>query len=119
MSSSRTMKKRKAAQDNPDGEGQAGQPAPALRVDANKPTPADDDDDDDGLHLPAPVWGRVLEYMQYDEVRSALLICKMMANEAVKYVQTLNIMKVLFTVDGRDLRVNHLDKMANSTLDIG
>ena len=45
------------------------------------------------LHLPAPVWGRVLDYMPYQEVRSALLICKAIANEAVKYVHTLNIMR--------------------------
>ena len=32
--------------------------------------------------------------MPYDEVRSALLISKMLANEAVKYTHTLNIMKV-------------------------
>ena len=36
--------------------------------------------------LPAPVWGHVLDYMPYQEVRSALLICKMMANEAVKHM---------------------------------
>ena len=42
------------------------------------------------LHLPAPVWGRVLDYMPYQEVRSALLICKAIANEAVRYVLTLN-----------------------------
>ena len=45
------------------------------------------------LHLPAPVWGRVLDYMPYQEVRSALLICKAIANEAVRYVHTLNIMR--------------------------
>lgn len=45
------------------------------------------------LHLPAPVWGRVLDYMPYQAVRSALLICKAIANEAVKCVHTLNIMR--------------------------
>lgn len=45
------------------------------------------------LHLPSPVWGHVLDYMPYQEVRSALLICKSIANEAVKYVHTLNIMR--------------------------
>ena len=44
-------------------------------------------------HLPAPVWGRVLDFMPYGEVRSALLVGKHVAAEAVKYVQTLNIMK--------------------------
>ena len=45
------------------------------------------------LHLPAPVWGRVLDYMPYQEVRSTLLICKAIANEAVRYVLTLNIVR--------------------------
>ena len=45
----------------------------------------------DNLHLPAPVWGHVLDYMPYEEVRSALLICKMVATDAVKYVHTLNV----------------------------
>ena len=45
------------------------------------------------LHLPSPVWGRVLDYMPYQEVRSALLICKSIGNEAVKYVHTFNIMR--------------------------
>ena len=43
--------------------------------------------------LPPPVWGHVMDYMPYREVRSALLIAKMIANEATRYVQTLNIMK--------------------------
>lgn len=95
MSTSTTTKKRKAA-DNLSDECRAGGPAPALRVDAKKPAaPADDD----GLHLPPPVWGHVLDYMPYQEVRSALLMCKMMANKAVKYVHTLNIMKV-YQLDG-------------------
>ena len=57
---------------------------------------SDDDanDADEGIpHLPAPVWGHVLDYMPYEEVRSALLVGKHIAVEAVKYVQTLNIMK--------------------------
>ena len=50
--------------------------------------------DDDGIpHLPAPVWGHVLDFMPYQEVRSALLISKHVAVEAAKYAQTFNIMK--------------------------
>ena len=45
------------------------------------------------LHLPAPVWGHVLDFMPYAEVRSALLVGKPMAAEATKHVQTLKIMK--------------------------
>ena len=44
-------------------------------------------------HIPPPVWGRVLDFMPYEEVRSALLVGKIIANEAVKYVRTLNLMK--------------------------
>jgi len=44
-------------------------------------------------HLPAPVWGHVLDFMPYTEVRSALMVAKLIAVEAVKYVQTLNIMR--------------------------
>ena len=43
-------------------------------------------------HIPAPVWGHVLDYMPYGEVRSALLLGKIIATEAAKHVQTLNIM---------------------------
>ena len=50
------------------------------------------DYDDADLHLPAPVWGHVLDYMPYGEVRSALLVGKQIAMEAVKYVQVLNVM---------------------------
>ena len=51
-------------------------------------------DADEGIpHLPAPVWGHVLDFMPYEEVRSTLLVGKHIAVEAVKYVQTLNIMK--------------------------
>jgi hypothetical protein len=44
-------------------------------------------------HLPAPVWGHVLDFMPYADVRSALLVGKYIAVEAAKHVQTLNIMK--------------------------
>ena len=51
--------------------------------------------DSDPVHpqLPAPVWGHVFDYMPYQEARSALLIGKLIANEAAKYVTTLNIMR--------------------------
>ena len=44
-------------------------------------------------HLPAPVWGHVLDFMPYTEVRSALLVGKHIAVEAAKYASTLNIVK--------------------------
>lgn len=58
-----------------------------------KKTRAENEPPSPPLHLPPPVWGRVLDYMPYQEVRSALLICKAIANEAVRYVHTLNIMR--------------------------
>ena len=54
---------------------------------------AKDESSSPPLHLPAPVWGRVLDHMPYQEVRSALLVCKSIADEAVRYVHTLNIMR--------------------------
>jgi len=48
---------------------------------------------DETPHLPAPVWGHVLDFMPYSEVRSALLVGKHIAVEAAKYVQALNIMR--------------------------
>ena len=44
-------------------------------------------------HIPPPVWGHVLDYMPYEEVRSALLVGNIIASEAVKYVRVLNFMK--------------------------
>lgn len=44
-------------------------------------------------HLPAPVWGGIIDFMPHAEVRSALLVGKHIAVEAVKYVETLNVMK--------------------------
>lgn len=44
-------------------------------------------------HLSAPVWGGILDFMPYSEVRSALLVGKHIAVEAVKYVKTVNAMK--------------------------
>lgn len=44
-------------------------------------------------HLPPPVWGGILDFMPYAEVRSALLVGKHIAVEAVAYVRTLNLLK--------------------------
>mmetsp|Transcript_26551 Transcript_26551/g.76673 ORF Transcript_26551/g.76673 Transcript_26551/m.76673 type:complete len:295 (+) Transcript_26551:150-1034(+) len=44
------------------------------------------------LHLPPPIWGHVLDYLPYKEVRSALLISKSMSCDVVKYVQTIGIL---------------------------
>ena len=44
-------------------------------------------------HIPPPVWGHVLDFMPYEEVSSALFVGKIITNEAVKYVRTLNFMK--------------------------
>lgn len=60
-------------------------------------------------HLPAPIWGHVLDYLPYNEVRSALLIGKLFANEVVKYVQTLNIF------NGRELYVPAVRRFPNVT----
>ena len=70
----------------------------AERISPDDSTYAANDDDEDGTrnaipHLPAPVWGHVLDFMPYTEVRSALRVGKHIAVEAAKYVQTLNIMK--------------------------
>jgi len=54
---------------------------------------SDEETDETPPHLPAPVWGRVLDFVPYAEVRSALLVAKLIAVEAVQYVQALNIMR--------------------------
>ena len=41
--------------------------------------------------LPPAVWGHVLDYLLYGEVRQAILVNKAMANEASKYVQDIYI----------------------------
>lgn len=81
--------KKRTASELSDAEGDEERPPPALRKDTLS-TAAQDDEP----RLPAPVWGHVLDYMPYGEVRSALLICKMIAGEAVNYVRVLNFMKV-------------------------
>ena len=81
--------KKRTANEISDADGGEERPPPALRKDT-----ASTEAQDGGLRLPAPVWGHVLDYMPYDEVRSALLICKMIAGEAVNYVRVLSFMKV-------------------------
>ena len=68
----------------------------------DRPAPAVRKSKDD-RHLPAPVWGHVLDYMPYEEVRSALLVGKIIANDAVKYVHALNITKAC-QMDGPSTR---------------
>ena len=43
--------------------------------------------------LPAAVWGRVLDYLLYDEVRQAILANKFMANTVPSYVEAIWIRK--------------------------
>ena len=49
--------------------------------------------EDEVPHLPAPLWGGILDFMPYGEVRSALLLGKHIAVEAVKYVKTISFLK--------------------------
>lgn len=67
---------------------QAGQPQSASASAGTTST-----DEPQQLQFPAEVWGHILDFMFYEEVRSALLICKLVANDAVKHVQTITIMK--------------------------
>ena len=55
-------------------------------------------------HIPPPIWGRVLDFMPYEEVRSALLVGKIIANQAVKYVRVLNFTKSC-QLDGPSARI--------------
>ena len=43
-------------------------------------------------HLPASVWGGILDFMPYGEVRSALLVGKHIAVQAVKHVGTISVL---------------------------
>jgi hypothetical protein len=92
-----TSSQKRKANEDPPGE-DSGRPAPALRKDASSVQPKSH-----ALHLPAPMWGHVLDYLPYGDVRSALLVSKIIANEAVKYVRTLNIMKAC-QMDGPSTR---------------
>ena len=63
-------------------------------TDANSTaTPKPKDDADGPPHIPAPVWGHVLDYMPCQEVGSALFIGKIIANDAVKHLHTLSFTK--------------------------
>ena len=75
-----------------EGAGASSRPAPALR-DATAFSSEQRNDEHLNHHLPAPIWGHALDYLPYEEVRSALLLCKMIANEASKYVLALNFTK--------------------------
>ena len=50
-------------------------------------------DDDSPAHLPAPCLAAVLNFMWYTDVRQCMLAGKMMAVEAARHVETLNITK--------------------------
>ena len=69
--------------------------ADELSDDSGDPAAVAAEDVDQPAHLPAPVWGHVLDFMPYADVRLALLVGKPMAVEAAKHVQTLNIMKTV------------------------
>ena len=73
-----------------DGDG-GGRPAVIARL--KDATSVSDPSSPTTPHIPPPIWGRVLDFMPYEEVRSALLVGQIIANEAVKYVRTLNFMK--------------------------
>ena len=71
--------------------GDSGRPAAIARL--KDATSVSDPSPTTTPHIPPPVWGRVLDFMPYEEVRSALLVGKIIANQAVKYVRVLNFMK--------------------------
>jgi len=87
--------------------GEAARKRKADQISADLHDGDDDDAENTPPHLPAPVWGHVLDFMPYSEVRSALLVGKHIAVEAVKYVQTLNIMK------SRQMRICAARRFAN------
>ena len=74
------------------GSGGGGRPAVIARL-KDATSVSDPSSPTTTPHIPPPAWGRVLDFMPYDEVRSALLVGKIIANEAVKYVRVLNFMK--------------------------
>lgn len=86
-------------EDTDAGDGDALAPSSSSLV-GPKPMPA---------HIPAPVWGRVLDYLPYGEVRSALLVGKIIAMEAVKHVQTISI------TNGWEMDVPAARRFANVT----
>ena len=89
--------KRKAAvlgdsDSDPADSGAGGRPAVIARL-KDATSVSDPSSPTTTPHIPPPVWGRVLDFMPYEEVRSALLVGKIIANEAVKYVRALNFSK--------------------------
>ena len=51
------------------------------------------DNADSLLHIPPTAWGHALEYLYYDQVRSALTICKTFRKEVHGTIQVLNFTK--------------------------
>ena len=43
--------------------------------------------------LPAPVWAHSFDYLPYEHVRSARLVCKLFGKEVPRHVETLSIFK--------------------------
>merc|ERR1719183_2901221 len=81
--------------------GDSGRPAAIARL--KDATSVSDPSFPTTPHIPPPVWGRVLDFMPYEEVRSASLVGNIIANEAVKYVRTLNFTKSC-QLDGPSVR---------------
>ena len=104
-------RKRKAADDDDELSDVGCSAGDTHEAKKRRSDPNTDDDTDDELppHIPAPVWGHVLDYMSYGEVRSALQVGKIIAVEAVKYVQTINIM------NGWEMDVPAARRFANVT----
>ena len=90
-SPTRTTSNNKRKADALGDSGDSGRPAAIARL--KDATSVSDPSFPTIPHIPPPVWGHVLDFMPYEEVRSALLVGKIIANEAVKYVRTLNFMK--------------------------
>ncbi len=93
-SSNTSTNKRKAdalGDSDPTGSGGGGRPAVIARL--KDATSVSDPSSPTTPHIPPPIWGRVLDFMPYEEVRSALLVGKIIANEAVKYVRALHFTK--------------------------
>ena len=85
------------------GDGAGGRPAVIARLKDATSVSDNPSSPTTTPHLPPPVWGRVLDFMPYEEVRSALLVGKIIADEAVGYVRTLNFMKSC-QLDGPSVR---------------
>ena len=87
-----TNKRKADALGDSDPAGGGGRPAAIARL-KDATSVSDPSSPTTTPHIPPPVWGHVLDFMPYEEVRSALLVGKIIADEAVKYVRTLNFMK--------------------------